>query len=139
MAVKSASLALQKALKTAVDTATGSTPVYDYVLETATLPYTTVGIDESTDWGTKTWDGQAVTASIEAWSAYQGRKEAKEIIDAVQQALTPDAELDLTADGFTVILQRMVSSHVRIEEYYPVEGKLVYHGVLKMYYLIQQS
>lgn len=139
MPTNSASLALQKAIKSAVGAATGSTPVYDYVPETAALPYLTIGIDECREWGTKTWVGQDIVAIVNTWSDYYGRKEAKEILDAAQQALTSDTELDLTADGFTVILQQFMESTVQIEEYSPGSGKLVYHGTLRMHYLIQQT
>jgi len=136
-AVKSASWSLQKAIYTTVDAAVGATPVYDYVPETATPPYVTVGIDESNDWGSKTWEGQEIIATVDSWSTRYGRLEAKAIIDAAQQALATDTELDLTGDGFDLILQRMLSSEVQLEEYLP--GELAYHGSLKMRYLIQQQ
>jgi len=61
--------------------------VYDDVPEGAAFPYISIGDGTVADWGTKTTIGAEVTLTLHAWSRHGGRKEAKQILDAVHGAL----------------------------------------------------
>lgn len=53
----------------------------------ASYPFVVIGEDIYTDWSTDTTLGAEVNLSIHTWSRYRGRKEVKQIHDAIYTAL----------------------------------------------------
>jgi len=106
--MKSALLAFQKALYERLRTRL-SVPVYDAVPDGAAFPYVTLGEDTAVDWSTKLQAGQEITHTLHVWSRYPGMAEAKQIIDAVVQALTAEP---LAVEGFAVVVFRFDWSEV---------------------------
>lgn len=84
-------------------TALVSTRVYDEVQQNATFPYIEIGEAVGEDWGTKTRHGLDQSISIHIWSRYAGMKEAKQIANAIHDALH---DATLTISGHDAILCR---------------------------------
>jgi hypothetical protein len=81
--------------------------VYDAVPRGADFPYIVIGEAEETDGGTATDEASGHTLSVHVWSRGGGHREAKEIAEAVREALDK-AELPL--DGHTLVDLRFVSA-----------------------------
>ena len=97
----SASFALQKAIYTTltanagVIAVLGAARIYDDVPTRSEFPYMTFGQTTERDWSTGTEPGHEHTITLHVWSRGRGRKEADEVMAAVQAALH-DAALALT-------------------------------------------
>lgn len=120
-------LALQGALHALLSS---SLTVYDAVPQNAAFPYVTVGDDTMTDWSAKGEGKAEVTATVHTWSRYKGRKECKEIMDDVLQAVT-GASWSLT--GFHVVTCGLEFSQV-LEE---ADG-ITRHGVQRFRFRIEE-
>jgi hypothetical protein len=113
-----ASWALQKAVHVALTAAsavtalTGGVRIFDDVPRNAVFPYVTHGESVVRDWSTATDEGHEHTVSIHVWSRGAGRKQAHEILGAIEQALDHNA---LTLDGHRLISLRHEYSEVRRE------------------------
>ena len=112
---------LQQAVYTALradatlKTLTGTTParVYDHVPSdvwpadgettnaAAFKPYVVVGDDTAGPFDTMTEDGAESILTIHTWSRYRGRKETKQIMSAVTDALD---DVSLSVTGHTLVL-----------------------------------
>lgn len=68
-------------------TAELSVPVFDHVPQETHYPYAVVGDDTSTPFDTDDSTGTEATVTIHTWSQYRGRKEAKELNQAIYNAL----------------------------------------------------
>jgi hypothetical protein len=71
-------------------TAHVGTRIYDHVPQgTASIPkpFLVLGEDTQADWSTKSFDGQESTITLHAFSEYRGKKEVKQIADAMYQRL----------------------------------------------------
>ena len=103
------SAALQKAVFTALSNDSSlsalSAEVYDDVIEGASLPYVVVGEETATNIGTKTVDALEHTLTIHAWSQYRGRKEVKDIMAAIYDALH-NVSLSLETDSTLVNIRQ---------------------------------
>lgn len=118
-----ASLPVQAAIFSALSAAVSPVKVYDAVPQNAAFPYLTIGDDTAADAGTKTNQGQEITLTIHAWSQYQGRKEVKELLGKVYDALH---EKPLTVPGFSVSMVRFEYS----DSFTDADGK-TRHGVAR--------
>lgn len=105
-------------------------PVYDDVLPDADAPYISFGLFTCKDDGTKTDDICNVTANIDVWSNYAGKKEVNEISNDII-TLIKAALLDLSADGF-----KHLDSEVDFFESFS-EDDSGYHGVITFIFKIQ--
>lgn len=105
------------------------TGVHDEVKESTKFPYVTLGEDTVNDYSSKTFDGEDITHTLHVWSKYKGKKEAKEILNLVLQAIT-SAPL-VIAGGFVLDDARR-----DFIEVFPEEGQ--YHGVMRLRFLIKQ-
>lgn len=105
--------------------------VFDAVPEGQAFPYVTIGEDTVVDWSTKTNAGEEITHTIHVWSRYAGKKEAKEILSMVLEAITKQP-LVLTG-GFSVDYTAM-----DFMEVFTDEDGLTRHGVLRIRFKIAQ-
>lgn len=128
--MKSPTLRLHKAI---VERLTAMTPykIFDDFPENEDFPYVTMGAVTAGDWSDKFENGQEVLATIHVWSQYHGRKEADEMVDAIEQALT-SSTLDL-APNFRIGLDVFDSYNLIID----MDG-ITRHGILKWKYLIEE-
>lgn len=125
--MKDPTLALQGALHALLSS---SLTVYDAVPQNAAFPYVTIGDDTMTDWSAKGEGKAEVTATVHTWSRYNGRKECKEMMDAVLQAVTGAA---WSLDGFHVVTCGLEFSQV-LEE---ADG-ITRHGVQRFRFRIEE-
>ncbi len=132
MSDKSSALAV--ALKTALTTALGSTPVYDAVPpsvdHSAAFCYATYELFAN-NWSTKTFDGQDFGVRVHIWSSYRGFKEAREKLDLVHTALH---HVTLTVTGAVCVL-----SEYQDTQYILDPDGLTRHGVSTFRVLLQHT
>lgn len=85
----SASLAVQKALFTALEAALSGqvSGVFDGVPADAALPYATIGPDLTTDWSHKTGSGREHRISVSVWDAGPGVAAAKALLGRAEAAV----------------------------------------------------
>ncbi|MCP8970570.1 DUF3168 domain-containing protein [Ectobacillus ponti] len=102
--------------------------VYDLIPENASFPYVRVGDDRAVPWETKSFDGHQVTSTIHIWSAYKGKKEVKNIISLVDNAIRAGLTLDA---GYTMDFWRLSSANILEDDRYQ-------HGVLTYTFRIVQ-
>jgi hypothetical protein len=94
-------------------------------------PYVVMGEVFARDWSDKFIPGQEVLSTIHIWSQYEGRKEADEMADVIEQALTL-SPLDLGPD-FHAVVDSLDSYSLIID----IDG-VTRHGILKFRYLIEE-
>lgn len=107
---------LQQAIYAALTTDTALAAlvddIYDHVPANAAFPYVAIGETESVPWGAKDFSGMEHTLTLNVWSRYKGRKEAKQIMAAIHDALH---EAALSVTGQTLVNLRFKSAGTRLE------------------------
>ncbi|MGD9879026.1 MAG: DUF3168 domain-containing protein [Hyphomicrobiaceae bacterium] len=104
--------------------------VYDHVPEETAYPYIEVGEVVDTPFDDKSTTGLEHAITLHVWSRYRGRKETKQILDALHALLHRGT---LTVSGNSHVLTRFVSNST----FRDPDG-LTYHGVA-IYDVIVQS
>lgn len=105
--------------------------VYDDIPPDAEAPYISFGLFTCKGDGTKTNDICNVTANIDIWSDYAGKKEVNEISNDII-TLVMATLLDLSNDKFLHL-----ASEVDFFESFPEEDVNGYHGVITFLFKIQ--
>ena len=105
--------------------------IFDEVPPNQAFPYVTLGEDTVVDWSTKTNDGEEITHTLHVWSKYAGKKETKEILSLVLEAVTRQP-LAL-AGGFSIDFSALDFMEVFIDE----DG-ITKHGVLRLRFKVKQ-
>ena len=121
---------LQQAVYAALDAAL-SVPVYDFAPSNAAFPYVTIGEATIVDVGTKSHTGTEHTITVHAWSRYRGRKETKQILGQIYDALH---EQTLNVSGFGFVMCRLDFS-----ESFMDEDGLTFHGVARYRVVLNES
>lgn len=133
--MKSSLWPLQQALYTRLTTDSALmarvTGVFDAVPDGQDFPYVTVGEDTVVDWSTKTNSGEEITHTLHVWSRYAGKKEAKEILSLVLDAITKQPLV--LAGGFSVDYTAL-----DFMEIFTDEDAVTRHGVLRLRFKILQ-
>lgn len=125
----SAGWALQKAVHAALtaDAAVvgllGGPQVFDDVPQQTAFPYVTLGQSTERDWSTATEDGAEHVLTLHVWSKRAGRKETREIMEAVRGALHDQA---LAVGGHRLVNLRHEFSEARRD----ADGE-TYHGIVR--------
>jgi hypothetical protein len=125
-----ATLALQTALRArllaspAVTALLGPAAVFDDVPQGTSCPYVHLGDIETRDWSTQTRRGHEHIVSLHVWSDYRGRKQALDIIEAVDGAL----------EGATLALAGhvLVSLSTIFWTVLHELGNGLYHGIMRL-------
>lgn len=125
--MRSPLLGLQGALYSLLS---ASLTVYDRVPQDAEFPYVTIGHDTTIDWSAKNMSGQEVTTTVHTWSQYAGKKECKETMDAVLQAVTNAA---ITISDFNIVSCALDFSQV-LEE----SDGITCHGIQRFRFKIEE-
>lgn len=112
--------------------------VYDFAPQAAAseddskFPYVTIGEDTAAEFDTDDIDGQETTLTLHAWSRQRGRKEVKQILDALYAALHDAA---LTVEGSHALF-----CYWEFSEALPVDDDgITQHGVTRFRIVTQQS
>jgi hypothetical protein len=125
----SAGWALQKAIHAALTAdmglvaLLGGPSVFDDVPPRSAFPYVTLGQSTERDWSTATEDGAEHLVTLHVWSRKVGRKETREIMEAIRMALH---DRPLAADGHRVANIRHEFSEARRD----ADGE-TYHGIMR--------
>lgn len=129
--------ALQVAVVTALaadaDLATamgGTATVLDHVPENQAMPYVEYEDNDSSEWDTGEEEdgsmgyGAEHTIRLFCWSSYEGKKQAKAMLDAINRRIRDADDLNLTINGHRLInIRRMFSYVLRdpdLQAYYGV-------------------
>jgi hypothetical protein len=132
-----ASLDLQIALKThllssaPVSFALGEGAVFDHVPQDTPFPYLCFGDIETRDWSTQVTRGHEHTIDLHAWSDHKGRREALDIIAAVDEAL--DQASLILVDHSLISLKTLFSTVLH------EVNKSLYHGIIRLRAVTQQN
>ncbi|MGQ0740927.1 MAG: DUF3168 domain-containing protein [Alphaproteobacteria bacterium] len=105
--------------------------IYDKPPGDAPLPYLLVGDGVEEEWGTATGEGAEHTLTLHAWSRAGGRKESREILAAVYNALH-GAEIAL--DGFHLVNLRFLLSQVLVES-----DALTFHAIARYRAVVEET
>lgn len=115
---------LQTALFSRLSTALAPIAVYDDAPTTATFPYITLGEQTSTGAGDKTTSAEDLSVTIHAWSRKAGRKEVKDLLSRVHDALH---DQELAVPGFDPVRLRYEFSNDFLEAETSTK-----HGVIRL-------
>jgi hypothetical protein len=120
------------ALKVAMEIASGDATVLDYVPENQAMPYVEYEDGESREWdagegpgGTMEYGGEH-TFRLYCWSSYEGKKQAKAMIRAIDLRLRDATNLDLSGGGHGMINIRKRWSYVLRDP-----DQQAYYGVIE--------
>ncbi len=105
------------------------TRLYDVVPPGAIYPYVTLGEMTAREFDTKDQTGFEQNVTFHIWSRYRGRKELKEIMQAIH-TLLHTASLSVTGANF--VNCRMISAATNLE----ADG-LTLHGVMRYRIVVQ--
>jgi hypothetical protein len=122
---------LQVALKARIQGETNYS-LHDDHPEQKKYPYIILGHIGGGDWSDKSKSGQNVTATIDFWSQYQGKKEVAQMMDEVIRAIDYPWIPNLSPD-FNVVHHWLDFNEI-ISDLDP----RTYHGILKWIYLIEE-
>lgn len=103
--------------------------LYDHVPEDAAFPYVELGEVSARRFDSASRGGLDCQLTLNVWSRYQGRREAKQILDAIYGVLHDGT---LSVAGNAHVLTSFQSAETRRDD----DG-LTYHGVVKYRVLVQ--
>lgn len=103
------------------------TGIFDYIPENQLYPYVVIGQPTVAPHDTKNTFGEEISLVIHAWSVYDGKKEAYDILNACLSALS--YRLDIT--GFKILKAERTGLQV-FDDIDPD----IKHGVLRLKYII---
>lgn len=125
----SAGYALQKAIHealvadAAVNGLLGGPQVFDDAPQATGFPFVTLGATSERDWSTATEEGSEHLVTLHVWSRKAGRKETREIMEALRGALHDQA---LALGGHQLVNLRHEFSEARRDP----DGE-TYHGIVR--------
>jgi hypothetical protein len=118
---------LQQALVNAVamDAAvlTHQAGVYDFVPDTAAMPYVRVGVGTVRPWSSKTFDGAEYTARIDVWTESYSREPVLELTESIRHTLE-NTVLNVTGS-------QVVETLYEFGDILPDPDGTALHGVLR--------
>lgn len=110
--------------------APGNPAIYDRVPQSSDtgdsdeFPYIVIGEDNPSDWSTDTSSGFEVTTTIHTWSRTGGRRETKQVMGAIYNALhraeltTPDHEfIGCEFDNSSIVMDPDMITHHGVSEF----------------------
>lgn len=106
------------------------TGVFDAVGEGQKYPYITIGEPTMLPFETKQKFGEELSIVIHAWSIYNGKKEAIDILNLCLSSLA----LEMNLEGFKI--NKVGIDNMRV---FDDTDNRIYHGILRMKYTIQNK
>jgi len=106
------------------------TGVFDAVGEDQLHPYITIGEPTMLPFTTKQKFGEELSIVIHAWSDYEGKKEAIDILNLCLKALA----IQMTLEGF--VIRKVEVDAIRVID--DLDPR-IRHGILRMKYTIQNT
>ncbi len=116
---------LQKRIYAALNVSeiTSTAKIYDYIPETAPMPFVVIGDDKAEKWQTKTNDGWETTSAIHVWGAEESMKTVKQLLETIEALLSVDLN-EFKFHGVNAVSAERYDVefvHGRIEVKYKVE------------------
>ena len=106
-------------------------PTFDHVPQVTEFPYVVIGDDTSPPWDTDDSLGSETTCTIHVWSRHRGRKEVKEIMRTIYEALHR-AEI-------SIIGGQLVECTAELEESFMDPDGLTRHGVIRFRLVVDSA
>ena len=124
---------MQEEIQAAIYTAVAAIgyPTYDHVPQTSSYPYIVIGDDTSITYDTDTSVGSETTCTIHVWSQARGRKQVKEIMRGIYEALHR-ADFDIQSGS-------LVSCDAEYEETFVESDGLTRHGVTRYRLIVEAA
>lgn len=106
-------------------------PTFDHVPQETAFPYVVIGDDTSIPWDTDDSLGSETTCTIHVWSRHRGRKEVKEIMRTIYEALHR-AEI-------AIIGGQLVECMAEFQESFMDPDGLTRHGVIRFRLIVDSA
>jgi len=105
--------------------------VFDNVPQDSAFPYLVIGDDTSVEWDADDFIGSDSTVTIHAWSQYRGRKEVKEMLRVVYNALH---RAEFAIEGGALI-----ECSAEFQQTFVESDGLTRHGVIRFRVLVEDT
>lgn len=115
-----------------LDTLLGNNKIFDSVAPQDTAyPYVLIGLETTTDIGTKTVDGNLYNVDIDVWSQYRGQKEIKEIMERIYNLTN---NVTISVSGADSVMSYVNSATTLVEP----DG-ITRHGIININFTIYDN
>jgi len=114
-----------------LDGLVGDNKIFDNVPQDTTYPYVRIGLESTSDVGTKTLDGNIHRVDIEAWSQYRGQKEIKQIMERLYLLLN---NTTIGVTGANSVMSYVVNTATIVEV-----DNLTRHGIITVDFTVYDS
>lgn len=115
-----------------LDTLIGDGRIYDSVApQDSAYPYVIIGMQTTTDIGTKNLDGNLYNLDIEVWSQYRGQKQIKEVMERIYNLVN---NVSISVSGADSVMSYVSSTATMTE----VDG-VTRHGIVNVDFTIYDS
>jgi len=115
-----------------LDTLLGDNKIFDSVAPQDTAyPYVLIGLETTTDIGTKTIDGNLYNVDIDVWSQYRGQKEIKEIMERIYNLTN---NVTISVSGADSVMSYVNSATTLVE----ADG-ITRHGIININFTIYDN
>lgn len=115
-----------------LDTLIGDGRIYDSVApQDSAYPYVIIGMQTTTDIGTKNLDGNLYNLNIEVWSQYRGQKQIKEVMERIYNLVN---NVSISVSGADSVMSYVSSTATMTE----VDG-VTRHGIVNVDFTIYDS
>jgi hypothetical protein len=105
--------------------------IYDHVPSTASFPFVTLGEMRAESFDSWNHDGMNHRVMLHAWSRERGRKEIKQIMEAIQSRLHDRA--------FSIAGQRLIRCRLLTAEALLDDDGLSYHGIAQYQVITEET
>lgn len=115
-----------------LDSLLGDNKIFDSVAPQDTAyPYVLIGLETTTDVGTKTVDGNLYNVDIDVWSQYRGQKEIKEIMERIYNLTN---NVTISVSGADSVMSYVNSATTLVE----ADG-ITRHGIININFTIYDN
>tara|TARA_R110001592_G_scaffold171235_1_gene409423 strand:+ start:4440 stop:4847 length:408 start_codon:yes stop_codon:yes gene_type:complete len=97
-----------------LDGLVGNNRIYDNVPQSSAYPYVVIGLETSSNIGTKTLDGNIYSLDIDVWSQYRGQKQIKQVMERLYELLN-DANISVSGASSIMSYVRNTSTFVEVD------------------------
>ncbi len=105
--------------------------VFDHVPSETAFPYVEIGEVKAARFDSASRNGLDCTVTLNVWSRYQGRREAKQILDAIYAVLHDGT---LSVAGNAHVLSAFIGAETKRDD----DG-LTYHGIARYRVIVQAT
>lgn len=114
-----------------LDGLVGDNKIFDNVPQDTAYPYVRIGLESTSDVGTKTLDGNIHRVDVEVWSQYRGQKEIKQIMERLYLLLN---NTTIGVTGANSVMSYVVNTATIVEI-----DNLTRHGIITVDFTVYDS